>query len=301
VSDGDLALTLSRQSQRWPGRFASSSVRRNMRTKSVSRKRGWERCVISAIVALATAVAQPVPAQTVQQVSPAGLAAILAEPLTPGQGAPDGDVTVIEYLDYNCPVCRRTDVEIEKLLAGDARIRVVYKDWPIAASAYAAYCVFAAALQGKYQAAHHALIRSRRKLDSLVAIREVLRETGIDTDRLETDIERHRREFSATLTRNHTEATALHLKGTPALIIGDRLVAGGLDAAQLRLLVADVRMGESSDPMRKSCLDFTRRNVGAIRTDHHYDASAAGLRADATVNTSPLSPKTTGDESYHPR
>jgi protein-disulfide isomerase len=89
---------------------------------------------------------------------------------------------VIEYLDYNCPVCRRTDVEIEKLLAGDARIRVVYKDWPI----------FGAA------------------------------------------------------------------SGTPALIIGDRLVAGGLDAAQLRLLVADVRMGESSDPMRKSLPDVRR-------------------------------------------
>src|SRR5258708_16170578 len=194
----------------------------------MTRKRGWERWVASAIAALATAVAEPVPAQTIQQVSPAGLAAILAGPLMPGEGAPEGDVTVIEYLDYNCPVCRRTDVEIEKLLAGDARIRVVYKDWPIfgAASVYAAYCVFAAALQGKYQAAHHALIRSRRKLDSLVAIQEVLREAGIDTDRLETNIERHRRVICATPTRKHPEGTPFELQRPPAPIIGGRLLAG---------------------------------------------------------------------------
>src|SRR5258708_28416652 len=97
---------------------------------------------------------------------------------------------------------------MEKLLAGDARIGVVYKDWPIfgAASVYAAYCVFAAALQGKYQAAHHALIRSRRKLDSLVAIQEVLREAAIDTDRLETDIERHKRRINRKQRPKHPQS-----------------------------------------------------------------------------------------------
>jgi Thioredoxin len=80
------------------------------------------------------------------------LAAILADPLvTPPAGPARGDVTVVEYFDSDCPVCRHIEPELRQLLASDPKVRLVHKDWPVFgdASVYAAYCSFAAAREGE--------------------------------------------------------------------------------------------------------------------------------------------------------
>jgi protein-disulfide isomerase len=183
-------------------------------------------------------------AQGTRRVPPATLQTILAAQLPiPQAGADQWDITLVEYFDYDCPVCRHLEPELRKLLASDPKVRVVHKDWPVfgEASVYAAYCSFAAAREGKYQAAHDALIRSRKDLDSRQDVQTALRTAGFDVRKLDADIQSHAKEYSGVLARNRRETAALGLQGTPGLIVGDQLVLGSIDYPGLERLVAQAR------------------------------------------------------------
>ncbi len=211
----------------------------NTRSNTAHRTRVYALILLAMIAAAGSAGAQ-----TVRQITPAALASILAQPwATPASGSSKADVTSVEYFDYNCPVCRRIEPELRKLLANDPAVRVIHKDWPVfgEASVYAAYCSFAAAREGKYAQAHTALIESRQDLDTREDVRKVLQQAGFDLKRIDADISLHQKEYSAALTRNLREAGALGLRGTPGLIIGNQLVPGGLDYPQLARLVAQAR------------------------------------------------------------
>jgi protein-disulfide isomerase len=203
-----------------------------MSTRIVSRQGLLPAGLLFLFAALAQAQdTRPVPAATVQ--------AMLAPPLaTPASGT--GQVTVVEYFDYDCPVCRRLEPELVKLVQRDPHVRLVHKDFPIfgEASEYAAYCSFAAARLGKYPAAHDALIGSRRDLDSDEAVRATLKEAGFDTAALDADVKAHAKEYAQVLVRNRGEAAALGLRGTPGLVVGNQFVLGSADFARLEQLVA---------------------------------------------------------------
>jgi protein-disulfide isomerase len=195
---------------------------------------------------LAALVSVSAAALAIDAVPAAALNSIVAEPLvTPAIGAAQGDVTVVEYFDYNCPVCRHLEPQLRKLIVGDPQVRLIRKDWPVFgdASVYAAYCVFAAARQGKYAAAHDALIGTAKDLDSREDVQQVLRDAGFDLHRLDADIAVHEAEYAAVLARNKREAAELGLRGTPGLIVGNQLAPGGMDAAQLKSLVQRARQG----------------------------------------------------------
>jgi protein-disulfide isomerase len=85
-------------------------------------------------------------AQEIQRITAAGQAEMLADPGTDVVGATDADVTIVEFLDFNCPYCKRFAPTLQSLLAEDHRIAVVYKDWPILGdvSVYAARSALAA-------------------------------------------------------------------------------------------------------------------------------------------------------------
>ena len=102
--------------------------------------------------------------QEVQQISVAGERAILAKPGIEMTGARHPDVTIVEYFDYNCPYCKGLAPTFRRLLAGDKKIALIYKDWPILGevSVYAARCALAARYQGKYLVAHNALLEGPR-------------------------------------------------------------------------------------------------------------------------------------------
>jgi protein-disulfide isomerase len=211
----------------------------NARSSTAHRTRVFVFILLATIAAVPAAFAQ-----TSHQITPTALASILAEPwATPASGSVNADVTLVEYFDYNCPVCRRIEPELRKLLADDPRVRVVHKDWPVfgEASVYAAYCSFAAARAGQYTKAHDALIESQQDLDSREDVRKVLQRAGFDLRSIDADISLHQKEYSATLTRNLRETAALGLRGTPGLIIGNRLVQGGFEYTQLVRLVAEAR------------------------------------------------------------
>lgn len=198
--------------------------------------------IASALLTLSLLTAPPAGAQ-VRAVTPAVAKALIAAPGTAVAGAAQGDVTVVEYLDYNCPYCRKMHAEIQGLLEADPKARVLYKQWPVfgPVSTYAARAVIAATWQGKYLAAHDGLITSSARLDSQDTVRRRLAGAGVDLARLDRDLATHKAEIDALLARSEEEAQLLQLQGTPALVVGTTFVPGGLPSAMLQRLVAQER------------------------------------------------------------
>src|SRR5271165_1006284 len=168
--------------------------------------------------------------QELQRITAAGERAILAKPRIEITGARHADVTIVEYFDYSCPYCKRLAPTFKQLLAADKKIALVFKDWPVLGevSVYAARCALAAQWQGKYLAAHDALLEGPR-LSRDDVVDSVLQGAGIDLGKLKDDLTSHSREIAAQLARNETEAQALELDGTPGILVGRQLVPGGAD------------------------------------------------------------------------
>ncbi len=156
--------------------------------------------------------------------------AILDDPDAPVGGNPNGDVTIVAFVDYNCPFCKRSDPDLQKLAASDGEIRLVYKDWPILArsSIYGARLALAAKYQGKYEAAHAALMALRGR-GSESEMRAAVAAAGVETTLLDKDLGAHERAIMALIRRNGAQAEALRLKGTPVYLVGPYIVAAALN------------------------------------------------------------------------
>jgi protein-disulfide isomerase len=180
--------------------------------------------------------------QEIQQISVAGEHSILAKPRMEISHSPRPDVNVVEYFDYNCPFCKKMTPALAQLLAGDKRIALIYKDWPILgdASVYAARCALAAQWQGRYLQAHDALLSGPR-LSQDDQVESILRNAGINVEKLKKDLVSHAEDITAMLARNDAEANALGLKGTPGILVGRLLVPGVADLNLLKKMVAEVR------------------------------------------------------------
>ena len=137
------------------------------------------------------------------------VAALAQNPTVPAAGAKDADVTIVEFLDYNCPFCKKTAPELQKLLHTDPKVRILYKEWPIFGdvSDYAARSALAANWQGKFLVAHEALIGAPNDLDETSQVDAVLKTAGVDLPQLTRDRSRSPAEGpTAILARNSKEA-----------------------------------------------------------------------------------------------
>lgn len=214
--------------------------------RSIATRLSTALCVITACATGSLQAQAPriVPAQVA--------AALAARPQTSTAGNPDGDVTIVEFLDYNCPFCKKTAPELQKLLVSDRRVRILYKEWPIFGdvSEYAARSALAAQWQGKFLAAHNALIDAP-DLDDSAQVDAVLKRAGVDLGRLADDRTRHAADIDEALARNAREARALGLNGTPGFVVGRQLVPSALTLPQLLQLARNARasqMGGSGSP-----------------------------------------------------
>jgi protein-disulfide isomerase len=187
-------------------------------------------------------VAGGLQAEDVGAVPKSAEVAILRNPGTPPAGATNADVTLVEYFDYNCPFCKKLAPGLQGLLKSDARVALVYKDWPILSdvSRYAARLALAAGRQGKYLLAHDTLMAAER-LASNGQVDSLLREAGLDMERLKADAKAHGAEIDALLQRNDTEARALGIRGTPGLLVGRHIINGVYDVPGLKQTVAAAR------------------------------------------------------------
>ncbi len=155
-------------------------------------------------------------------------------------GHADGNVTLVEFYDPRCPYCRRMVPTIDQAAAADPKLRVVLKVIPILGpqSVLESRAIVAAGRQGGYVGMQEALMReqSPATADTIASIARGLR---LDPARLARDMQDPA--VLGHLNDNVALAKALHIDGTPALVIGDQLISGALDMADLRRAVSDAR------------------------------------------------------------
>ena len=169
-------------------------------------------------------------------------ALVLRDPDIPATGNAEGDITIVEYFDYQCPYCRKIEPELGQVVQDDGKIRLVLKDWPILGevSVIAARMALASKFQDKYVQAHQALIGVNSKLTE-PRIRELLAGAGIDVDRATRDLATNAKAIDAILARNNDQASAFGFRGTPSFIVGKFRVPGVLTMAEFEQVIADAR------------------------------------------------------------
>jgi protein-disulfide isomerase len=168
--------------------------------------------------------------------------AVLRDPDIPVAGNANGDVTIVEYFDYNCPYCRKLAPELSQVVFDDGKVRMVFKDWPILGpvSVYASKMALATKYQDKFVQAHEAMMNTSSRITES-RIREMLAEAKIDVDRATRDLETHGAEIDRVLKRNDEQAKAFGFRGTPSFIVGKFRVPGILTMAQFDQAIADAR------------------------------------------------------------
>src|SRR6266850_1667601 len=134
-------------------------------------------------------------------------ALVLRDPDIPVLGNPDGDISIVEYFDYNCPYCRKIAPEIRQVVQDDGKVRLVLKDWPILGevSVIASRMALACKYQDKFIQAHDALIGVSSKLTE-PRISELLAGAGIDVDRATRDLATKAKAIDGIIARNGDQA-----------------------------------------------------------------------------------------------
>ena len=169
-------------------------------------------------------------------------AALVGHPMSPVSGNPEGDVTLVEFFDYQCGYCKRSLAPVMDLLKSDPGLRIVWKDLPVLGpvSTFAALAAMAAQQQGKYLVFHEGLMGARDRL-SEESVMEIAGQVGLDLERLQQDMADP--EIAAYLEDTQRLARDLGINGTPAFVIGNTLVPGAVDGARLKQLIAEARSG----------------------------------------------------------
>src|ERR1700730_13745661 len=158
-------------------------------------------------------------------------------------GNPQGDVTMVEFFDYNCGYCKRALPDMMTLLKTDPNIKFVLKEFPVLGegSVDAAHVAVAVRMQDpsgkKYIEFHQKLLGSRGPADKAHALARS-EELGFDMARLEKDMASG--EVKATIDENMKLADALGVNGTPSYVVGSELVVGavGLDSLKEKIAAA---------------------------------------------------------------
>ncbi len=155
-------------------------------------------------------------------------------------GNPNGNVTMVEFFDYNCGWCKKGLPEVLSLLESDKELRFVLKEFPIFGedSDYAAKAAIAAGSQGKYWELHVAMLGYEGKITKPI-VDELATAQGLDMERLAKDMESPG--TADLLSRNRELASALAINGTPAFVIDDKLVPGYLPKDDLAASISETR------------------------------------------------------------
>lgn len=158
----------------------------------------------------------------------------------PVAGNPNGDVTIVEFMDYRCGYCKSVKPTLDQVVKDDGKIRLVVKEFPILgpASRVASAAAVAAHKQGKYLALHNALMAYPNNLTDDV-IMALARQVGLDVAKLKEDMKAA--EVQELIGRTNKLAQDLGINGTPAFIIGDEIVPGAINAEEFKMRVAAAR------------------------------------------------------------
>lgn len=152
-------------------------------------------------------------------------AEIYRSPDAPVAGNPNGDVTVVEFFDYNCGYCKRAFSDIAKLIEKDKGVKLVLKELPILSkgSEEGTRVALAAKIQGKYWEVHRALLSMRGQISEQTAL-AAAEKLGLDMTKLKTDMKSDA--VTKEISRVRDLAQSMGIQGTPHFLIGDRAIAG---------------------------------------------------------------------------
>ena len=161
--------------------------------------------------------------------------------LDPVVGSPEGDVTIVEFMDYNCGWCKKAMGEVAGLVENDKKIKVIFKEFPIfgEGSEYAARAALAAGKQGKYWDLHQALFSHEGQVTKDV-VDQLAEATGLDLVKLKADIES--KEVAEHIAANMELGKNLAINGTPAFVVDAKVYGGYLPLDQLNAAIAEVRV-----------------------------------------------------------
>ncbi|MDQ2067954.1 DsbA family protein [Xinfangfangia sp. CPCC 101601] len=166
--------------------------------------------------------------------------AIERQPFSPVLGNPKGDVTLTEFFDYNCPICREVPPLLQKLIAGDKNLRIVLREWPVLrpSSEELARVSLASLKQKKYWQMHHGLLSAKRGLNIDAALR-IAGDLGLDTAQLKRDMNSD--DVSGHIWQSMDLGDHMGLSGTPTFIAGNDGRFGRQSLAELQQLIAIAR------------------------------------------------------------
>ena len=176
--------------------------------------------------------------------------AIFSSPRQVTLGNTQGDVTVVEFFDYNCGYCKRAMSDMLDLMKNDAKLKFVLKEFPVLGegSMQAAQVAAAVRMQDKsggkkYLEFHQKMLTGRGQADKARAL-AVAKEIGMDVARIEKDIAGE--EVKATLEESFKLAEALGLNGTPSYVVGNDVVVGAVGLNTLKEKVNAARCGKAT-------------------------------------------------------
>ncbi|MCA1452059.1 DsbA family protein [Bradyrhizobium sp. BRP22] len=164
-------------------------------------------------------------------------------------GNKDGDVTFVEFFDYNCGYCKRAMVDMLDLMKADPKLKIVLKEFPVLSqgSVEAAQVAVAVRMQDptgkKYLDFHQKLLGGRGAADKARAM-AVAKEIGLDMAKLEKDMAGP--EAKATIEENFKLAEAMGMNGTPSYVIGKQVVIGAVGLENLKEKIGIARCGKAT-------------------------------------------------------
>ena len=156
-------------------------------------------------------------------------------------GNPEGDVTLVEFFDYNCGYCRAALPDMAALLAEDPNLRIVLKEFPILSNESidaARIGVLVGQSDAEYWDFHQALFTSRGKVDKSVAL-AAAQDLGLSP--VELELQMGSDSVAQTIQSSYEIAQALGITGTPTYIIGNEIIPGAIGVDELRARIADMR------------------------------------------------------------
>lgn len=198
------------------------------------------RQLLTASAAGAAALALPISFASAQDYP--SVEEVLFDREIPVLGNPKGDVTIVEYFDYQCPYCKKGHPDVMRAVKKDGKVRLVMKDWPIfgAPSVHAASLVLAQA--GDYEKAMDALMATKARLTNK-QIDAALKAAGLDPAAMQAAFKKDQKRIDGILTRNMDQANAFGFGGTPSFIVGSKLFHGVMDEKALTAAITEARAG----------------------------------------------------------
>lgn len=162
------------------------------------------------------------------------------DPESPVLGNPDGDVTLVEFFDYQCGYCKAVYPAVMEAVEKDGNVRLVMKEFPILgpASVYASRAALAAREQDKYAEFHAALMTLKGAL-SEEQVDAAAKDVGLDLEQLKVDMAAP--EVDEQISATMSLARALDIGGTPAFVVGDMLMPGAVPLERLKAAIDRAR------------------------------------------------------------